>query len=378
MGFVEEKHITLFESPDALVLDSGRTLSPISLTYETYGTLNEAGDNAILVTHPLSMDHHAAGRYSANDRKPGWWDILIGPGKAFDTNKYFVVASNVIGGCRGSTGPSSINPETGKPYGLDFPFITIRDMVRAQHRLMEVLSVRKLFCVAGGSMGGMQVLEWAVSYPDMVVSAIPIATTARHSAQNIAMNEVGRQAIIADPNWNRGDYYDTESPTRGLALARMVAHISYLSDKGMHEKFGRRLQDRQQVSFDLLTDFQVESYLQYQGLSFTQRFDANSYLYITKALDYFDLGDGNQNLTAALRNVACKFLVISFSSDWLYPPYQSKEIVSALRRNAIPVSYCEIQSDYGHDAFLLEIDQQTQIIGNFLHHLSEEYFGHAH
>lgn len=377
VGLVEEQHATLFEPPNELVLDSGRKLGPIEVAYDTYGTLNETRDNVILIMHPLSMDHHAAGFYSKEDRKPGWWDIMIGPGKAFDTDQFFVICSNVIGGCRGTTGPGSINPETGKPYGLSFPFITIQDMVKVQKRLLDHLGVEKLFCVAGGSMGGMQALQWTVTYPDMVVAAIPIAATSRHSAQNIALNEVGRQAIIMDPNWNRGDFYDKEPPSRGLTIARMVGHISYLSDVSMHAKFGRKLQDREELSFDLLTDFQVESYLKYQGESFTQRFDANSYLYITKALDYFDLMEGYDSLAQSLSRAKSKFLVISFSSDWLYPPYQSREIVSALKRNAIQVSYCEIQSDYGHDAFLLEADQQTQLIGDFLRHLSEEYHTHG-
>lgn len=373
IGLVEERFVTLCEPPDELVLDSGKTLGPITVAYETYGQLNERGDNAILILHPLSMDHHAAGKYREDDRKPGWWDIMTGPGRAFDTDRFFIVCSNVIGGCRGTTGPSSINPKTSKPYGLDFPFITIQDMVKAQKRLLDYLGVRKLLTVSGGSMGGMQALQWSVTYPEMVVSVIPIAATARHTAQNIALNEVGRQAIIYDPNWNRGDYYDQDPPARGLALARMVGHISYLSDRSMHNKFGRKLQDRDQFSFDLLTDFQVESYLRYQGETFTQRFDANSYLYITKALDYFDLSEGYASLTESLGRVKAKFLVISFSSDWLYPPYQSREIVSALKRNAASVSYCEIQSDYGHDAFLLEYEQQTHLIHDFLRYVSEEH-----
>lgn len=372
IGLVEERFITLFEPPEALSLDCGRTLSPITLAYETYGELNAAKNNAILVLHPLSMDHHAAGKYSPEDKKPGWWDTFIGPGKAFDTNKFFIISSNCIGGCRGSTGPSSVNPEAGKPYGLKFPIITIRDMVRAQKRLVENFGIEKLFCVTGGSMGGMQALQWTVSYPNMVQTAIPIATTWVHSAQNIALNEVGRQAIISDPHWNNGDYYDGEPPRNGLAVARMVGHISYLSDKSMHEKFGRKLQDRLEPSFEMLMDFQVESYLRYQGLTFTQRFDANSYLYISKALDYFDLSQGHESLTAALRDVQARFLILSFSSDWLYPPYQSREVVSALKRNAKQVSYCEITSDYGHDAFLLECDQETGLIHDFLRYAWED------
>ncbi|MGI6454226.1 MAG: homoserine O-acetyltransferase MetX [bacterium] len=377
VGLVEEKFATLCEPPNELVLDSGKKLGPITIAYETYGTLNEHKDNVILVLHALTGDHHAAGYYSWEDRKPGWWDLFIGPGKAFDTNKYFIICTNCIGGCRGSTGPCSINPETGKPYGLSFPFFTVRDIVRAQKKLLDWLGIERLLCVAGGSMGGMQALQWVVSYPEMVVSAIPIATTANHSAQNIAMNEVGRQAIIADPNWNHGDYYDKEPPIRGLALARMVGHISYLSDKSMHEKFGRRLQEREKFSYDIISEFQVESYLQYQGTTFTQRFDANSYLYLTKALDYFDLSEGYNSLEEALAHVKSKFLILSFSSDWLYPPYQSREIVKALKRNGVNVSYCEIKSDYGHDAFLLESEQQTNLISYFLENIWENSISYA-
>ncbi len=377
VGLVTEQTVTLFPPPGELVLDSGQKLGPIALAYETYGKLNERKDNAILILHALSGDHHAAGYYTPNDRKPGWWDRYIGPGKAFDTNRFFIICSNCIGGCRGSTGPSSINPQTGKPYALTFPFITIRDMVKAQKGLIDYLGIPKLLAVAGGSMGGMQAMEWAVTFPDRIAAAIPIATTANHSAQNIALNEVGRQAILADPHWNRGDYYDSEPPAKGLAVARMVGHISYLSDRAMHEKFGRRLQDRDQVSFNLLTDFQVESYLQYQGASFTQRFDANSYLYITKALDYFDLADGHRSLADAFRGVKVKFLVLSYSSDWLYPPYQSREIVKALKQNGISVSYCELKSEYGHDSFLLESPQQIRLIRDFLSHVSEEIKSNA-
>ncbi|MBN2325897.1 MAG: homoserine O-acetyltransferase [Candidatus Omnitrophica bacterium] len=377
VGIVAEQFVALFSPPNELVLDNGEKLGPITLAYETYGRLNAKKDNAILILHALSGDHHAAGFYTPDDRKPGWWDLYIGPGKAFDTDKYFIICSNCIGGCRGSTGPASIDPRTGKPYALSFPFITIHDMVKAQKGLIEHLGIKKLLAVAGGSMGGMQALEWAVSYPDMIAAAIPVATTANHSAQNIALNEVARQSIIADPNWKQGDYYDSEPPARGLAVARMVGHISYLSDQAMHEKFGRRLQDREVVSFDLLTDFQVESYLHYQGNAFTQRFDANSYLYISKALDYFDLKGKSDTLAQGLRHVKARFLVLSFSSDWLYPPYQSREIVKALKQNGLSVSYCEIKSEYGHDSFLLDNPQQIRLIRDFLHHVSEEVQSNA-
>lgn len=378
VGLVTEQSVTLFESPNELVLESGQTLGPITLAYETYGELNDAKDNAILILHALSGDHHAAGYYHDDDKKPGWWDNFIGPGKAFDTEKYFIICSNVLGGCRGSTGPASVNPESGKHYGLSFPVITIKDMVNAQKGLLDYLDIPSLLCVAGGSMGGMQALQWAVSYPEIVRSAIPVATTSIHSAQNIALNEVGRQAIIADPNWNKGDYYDAEPPARGLAVARMIGHISYLSDRAMHEKFGRRLQNRQRVSYDFLTDFQVESYLQHQGASFTQRFDANSYLYISKALDYFDLSSGYDSLIEALYPARdTRFLVIAFSSDWLYPSYQSRLIVKALRGAGALASFCEIKSEYGHDAFLLECDQQTQMIHDFLVHVPEAQLTNA-
>jgi len=377
VGIVSEQFVSLFVPPHELELDCGAKLGPIRVAYETYGKLTPEKDNAILLLHALSGDHHAAGYYTPHDRKPGWWDNFVGPGKAFDTDRFFVICSNCIGGCRGTTGPSSINPETQKPYGLSFPFITIKDMVNVQKGLIDRLGIKRLLCAAGGSMGGMQALQWAVSYPGAVHCVIPIATTAIHSAQNIALNEVGRQAIVADPNWKNGDYYDSEPPSRGLAVARMVGHISYLSDQSMHEKFGRRLQNRDRVSFNLLTDFQVESYLQYQGASFTQRFDANSYLYITKALDYFDLSEGRRSLIEALQGVKARFLVIAFSSDWLYPPYQSKEIVKALKMNGIPVSFCKIKSDYGHDAFLLECDQQTEMIRGFLNNLSKESLTYA-
>lgn len=366
VGIVEEKFFHCCEPPNEMVLENGAKLGPVTIAYETYGQLNENKDNVVLILHALTGDHHAAGFHSESDRKAGWWDIMIGPDKPFDTNKYFVVCSNVLGSCKGTIGPSSIDPKTGKPYATHFPFITIADMVHAQKMLIDYLGIEKILCVAGGSMGGMQVLQWARLYPEMVVSAIPIATTAIHSAQNIALNEVGRHAIISDPNWNNGEYYDKQTPDHGLAVARMIGHISYLSERSMHEKFGRKLQDKEKISFDFNFDFQVESYLRYQGFTFTRRFDANSYLYITKALDYFDLTEGYDSLAEAFHNVDSKFLVIAFSGDWLYPPHQSKEIVKALKYNGVPVSYCVIQSDYGHDAFLLENEQQSTLIRLFL------------
>jgi homoserine O-acetyltransferase len=291
---------------------------------------------------------------------------MVGPGKGIDTEKYFVLCSNVIGGCQGSTGPASVNPATGRPYGLNFPVVTVADMVAAQKRLVDYLGIGKILAVVGGSMGGMQALQWTVAYPDRVRAAIPLATTPRLSPQSIALNEVGRQAIYADPNWNGGDYYGRRPPNAGLALARMIGHITYLSDESMHQKFGRRLQSGERYGYDFSTEFAVESYLQYHGLNFIRRFDANSYLYITKAMDYFDLANGHGSLVKRFAGVTARFLVVSFTSDWLYPPYQSKELVRALKANGADVTYCEIQSSYGHDAFLLETDRLAGLISDFL------------
>lgn len=365
VGIVKTKTFTFAEPPNELDLECGKKLGPITIAYETYGRLNDDRSNAILIEHALSGDAHAAGRHTYKDKKPGWWDNMIGPGKAFDTNKYFVICSNVIGGCKGSTGPSSINPKTGKPYGLEFPVVTIKDMVRAQKELIDFLGIEKLLCIAGGSMGGMQVLQWAISYPDRVRLAIPIASTARLSPQAIAFNAVGRHAIMSDRNWREGNYYESEKPASGLAIARMIGHITYLSDKSMHKKFGRDLVG--EPKYDFSEDFQVESYLNYQGDKFVQRFDANSYLYITKAMDYFDISrEENGSLKKAFSGAKADFLVVSFTSDWLFPPYQSKEIVTALRQNNKNVTYAEIESDYGHDAFLLETDALSKLVTNFL------------
>ncbi|WP_407356936.1 homoserine O-acetyltransferase [Methanolobus sp. WCC5] len=356
----------VFSLPGDLVLDSGKKLSGVQLAYETYGKLNPEKSNAILICHSLTGDAHAAGLHTG-ETKPGWWDILIGPGKVIDTDRYFVICSNVLGGCKGSTGPMSVNPQTGKPYGTDFPFITIADMVKAQKELVSHLGIQKLFAVIGGSMGGVQALQWSVSYPQCLAKAVVIASTARSSPQQIAFNEVGRMAILSDPKWNNGDYYSGPAPIHGLALARMIGHITYLSDASMHQKFGRRLQDKEKYDYNLGFDFEVESYLHYQGQSFTRRFDANSYLYITKALDYFDLAvEGS--LIEGMKRAKAKFLVVAVSSDWLYPPYQSREMVSALSANDLDVTYREIESNYGHDAFLLESGQLGYLIGNFLSH----------
>ncbi|MGH9627326.1 MAG: homoserine O-acetyltransferase MetX [Bryobacteraceae bacterium] len=349
---------------DSLRLDCGATISPVDVAYETYGELNEAKSNAVLILHAFSGDAHAAG-VSADGGTPGWWDSMIGPGKAFDTDQYFVISSNVLGGCRGATGPSSINPETGCPYGMSFPLITISDMVRLQKKLIDSLGIERLLAVAGGSMGGMQALEWAVAYPEAVASAIPIAATARHSAQQIAFNEVGRQAIMADPDWNEGRYYGGKPPARGLSVARMVGHITYMSDDSMREKFGRRFRDMGQT-LDFSQVFEVESYLRYRGSQFVDRFDANSYIYITKAMDFFDLANGYGTLAAAIERTKARFLVLSFTSDWLYPTYQSLEIVSALRGRNRDVAFCELPSNYGHDAFLVEVGEQTELVRGFL------------
>ncbi len=365
LGIVETQY---FHLPEDLQLESGKKLSSVTLAYETYGSLNHDRSNTILVCHALSGDAHAAG-WHAGDTKPGWWDTMIGPGKALDTDRYFVICSNVLGGCKGSTGPSSINPATGKPYSIDFPVITIGDMVKAQKALTDHFCIKKLFAVIGGSMGGVQVLQWTVSYPDSVSKAIAIATTSHSSPQQIAFNEVGRIAIISDPKWSEGNYYSQSPPVHGLALARMIGHITYLSDDSMQHKFGRRLQGKNKYDFDLAFDFEVESYLHHQGQSFTKRFDANTYLYITKALDYFDL-TRNGSLRKGLKDVQAKFLIIGVSSDWLYPPYQSREIVAALSANDKEAIYREIESNYGHDAFLLETGQLNYLLTNFLSHVT--------
>ncbi len=374
VGNVEKQFYTFGEPPNELILESGSTIGPVTIAYETYGKLNEERSNAILITHAFSGDSHVAGYYQDDppETKPGWWEFMVGPGKGIDTDRYFVICSNILGGCMGSTGPSSINPKNNKPYGLDFPMVTIGDMVDCQKKLVDHLGITKLLAVIGGSVGGMQVLEWCVRYPSMIRSAIPIATTMRHSALAIAFNEVARQAIMADPNWKKGDYYQSDGPDMGLAVARMVGHVTYLSDEAMRRKFGRRLQGKQDFSFDFDADFQVESYLRYQGSKFVQRFDANSLLYITKASDYFDLVDRSvtaesiQDLSAS----RSKFLVISFTSDWLYPTYQAKELVQGLKRHGQDVSFCEIEADCGHDAFLIPDERLTKLIRGFLNGLS--------
>ena len=362
-----------FQLPAPLPLDCGRELRQVNIRFETVGTLSPSRNNAILITHALSGDAHVCGKYTETDRKPGWWDEMVGPGKAIDTDKYFVVCSNVLGSCAGSTGPRSFNPETGNPYNLDFPVITIRDMVRAQKHLMNHLGIRRWLTVIGGSMGGMQALEWAINYPDALASFVPIATTSQLSPQSIAFDWVGREAIKYDPNWQNGNYSADRVPDRGLAAARMLAHITYLSDESMSRKFGRELQDSASYSFDFSRDFAVESYLEHQGRRFVERFDANSYFYITRAMDYFDIAARTGgDLAKAFAPVKAPALVISFSSDWLFPTSESRKIVNALLKNRCHVSFCEIQSGYGHDAFLLEVDALGGMVRDFLHNRWKE------
>lgn len=362
LGIVDTRYYT-FATERPFATESGKTISPVTLAYETYGILNADKSNAVLILHALTGDAHAAG-WHEGDKHPGWWDSMIGPGKAFDTNKYFVICSNVLGGCRGSTGPSSIDPATGKPYALSFPLITVKDMVNAQRHLVDRLGIDRLLSVAGGSMGGMQALQWIVSYPKRVRSVIPIATTATHSPQQIAFNEVGRQSIMSDPNWNEGNYYDGPPPAKGLAVARMVGHITYMSDVSMDEKFGRRFREsRPEFKFD--PEFEVEGYLQYRGEGFIKRFDPNSYLYITKAIDYFDLANG-KGLPEVLKGTRARFLVIAFKSDWLYPAYQSQEIARACKRAGVEATYAELHSTWGHDAFLIEVEEQAHLVKHFL------------
>ncbi len=357
----------LFHATAPLLLDCGQQLSPYVIAYQTYGTLNADRSNAILVCHALTGDQHVANIHPITG-KPGWWETMIGPGKPIDTDRFFVICSNILGGCMGSTGPSSINPATARPWGLDFPVITIGDMVDAQVALIDSLGIRQLFSVIGGSMGGMQVLEWAARHKERVATAIPIATAAWHSSQNIAFHEVGRQAVMADPDWSKGAYAEKGLvPKRGLAVARMAAHITYLSEKALQLKFGRNLQNRSERSFSFNADFQVESYLRHQGSSFVDRFDANSYLYITRAMDYFDLAAEHGDVLAnAFGGTATRFCVVSFTSDWLYPTSESKEIVQALNAVAANVSFVEIESDKGHDAFLLEEPELFDCVRGFV------------
>ena len=355
-----------FVSEQPFVFEQGGKIPAVTIRYETYGRLNPAKDNAILICHALSGDHHCAGIYSLQDRKPGWWNAMIGPGKPIDTSRFFVVCSNCIGGCQGSSGPSSLNPGTGQPYQLDFPLVTIADMVRAQKLLIEHLGIAELYCVIGGSMGGMQALQWAIDYPDVVRSVLGLATTARQNAQAIAFNEVGRVAITHDPAWQGGAYSAGRGPDVGLSIARMMAHITYLSDKGMDEKFGRnrRTGDATGKQFDI--EFEVEGYLRYQGKSFVNRFDANSYLFLTKALDRFDLYGSGGQLEDAFSHVQSRILIVGFTSDWLFPPEQNKAIVHALLRCGKAATYAELNMDLGHDSFLIESPELFTLVSSFL------------
>jgi len=359
--------VVKFEPDKPLRLDAGVDLAPFQIAYQTYGTLNAARSNAILVCHALTGDQHVANVHPVTG-KPGWWESMVGPGRPIDTERYFVICPNVLGACMGSTGPASTNPQTGEPWGLDFPMITVRDMVRAQAMLLDHLGIESLFSIAGGSMGGMQVLQWASTYPQRVFSALPLATATRHSAQNIAFHEVGRQAVMADPEWRGGRYFAAgTNPRRGLAVARMGAHITYLSDAALHRKFGRRFQDRDNPTFTFDADFQVESYLRHQGISFVERFDANSYLYLTRAMDYFDLAaDFDGVLASAFKRTPTRFCVVSFTSDWLFPTSDSRAIVHALNAGGARVSFAEIVTDKGHDAFLLQEPELFAIVRGFL------------
>jgi homoserine O-acetyltransferase len=386
-GSVGYTHTQFLDLPGSLPLDCGRELPHVRIAYETYGRLTPERDNVIVVCHALSGDAHAAGisldsnvvsaldGFRADERginlksATGWWDGMIGPGKAFDTERYFVVCTNLIGGCRGSTGPSSLNPETGRPYGLTFPVISVGDMVRAERCFLQQLGIERVLAIGGGSLGGMRALEWSVSYPDEVVACIPIASTARLGAQGMAWNAIARSAIMADPDWQGGDYYGTgRQPNAGIGVARMVGHVTYLSAHGMAKKFGRRLQDRDEYSYSLReADFEVESYLRHQARAFAARFDANSYLYFSRALTYFDLARAHGgSLERAFAPAKARYLLMSFSSDWLYPPGDSQDVVEALRVNGKPVEYHNIPTTYGHDSFLLNEAEQIPIIADFV------------
>lgn len=372
VGIVNKKYFEFADYENKLRLSCGKYLGPARIAYETYGKLNESRDNAVLVFHALSGDSHAAGFNSSQDRKPGWWDWLIGPGKPLDTEDFFIICTNVLGGCAGSTGPSSINDETGKPYGMDFPILSISDMLRPQKKLLEHLGIKKLFNIIGGSMGGMQALQWLVDFPESTESAVILASSSSHTAQQIAFNVVGRYAIMKDPGWSDGQYYGKKNPDIGLSLARMIGHITYISEKSMHSRFGRKSSNGSiDDEIRIEKEFDVESYLKYKGKSFIQRFDANSYLYITKAIDLFDLSEDKKKLADVFSNIRSKILVVSFSSDWLYPKEQSIKIVKALKYNNIDTTYCDLEAEHGHDSFLIEDEKLKSVIKGFIKKVSK-------
>jgi homoserine O-acetyltransferase len=369
---VEVGEVVTLARETPFTLDSGAILNAFPVAYQTYGTLNAERSNAILVCHALTGDQYLRGEHPVTGKR-GWWERLVGPGRVLDTDRYFIICANVLGGCMGSYGPKHNNPATGKPYGLSFPVITIGDIVRAQALLVDELGIRQLFCVVGGSMGGMQVLEWATRFPERVFSAIPIATATRHSAQNIAFHEIGRQSIMADPEWCDGHYLtERRYPSKGLSVARMAAHVTYLSEHALQRKFDRALQDRANVTYGFEADFKIESYLRHQGMAFVDRFDANSYLYITRAMDYFDLSQGDtRSISSLFKGSKTRFCVISFSSDWLFPTSESRSLVRAMNAAAASVSFAEIATDKGHDAFLLDEPEFEAIFGGFLQGAAE-------
>ncbi len=377
VGLVERQTLTLFEAPHLLTLASGRTFGPITVSFQTYGDADAAKDNAVFMCHALTGDAHVAGRHLADDRKPGWWDGFVGPGKGIDTDRYFVICANILGGCQGTTGPVSIDPQSGEPYGPDFPFLTVADIVRVHQALVDHLGIDRLLAVIGGSLGGMQVLEWAAQFPDRIASAIVLASGAQLNAQGIAFNDVGRRAIYADPRFRAGRYYgQEEAPRFGLALARMIAHITYLSEQSIEMKFGRKLQHSDELTYDRdsETEFQIESYLHHQGKQFVDRFDANSYLLLTRAMDYFDLVETYGPLPVALGQTEARFLVISYTTDWLFPTSQSREIVRSLIAARQRVSFAELNSPFGHDAFLIDsqLPMLARIVSPFLAHTHSE------
>ncbi|GAB4284337.1 MAG: homoserine O-acetyltransferase [Deferrisomatales bacterium] len=372
VGIVTPQRAVLCEPPNELYLESGRILGPIEVAYETYGTLSPRRDNVVLVCHALSGDAHAAGLHRPDDRKPGWWDPMIGPGRPIDTDRYFVVCSNVLGSCKGTTGPASVNPRTGRPYAMRFPIVTVRDMVRVQALLLDRLGIERLLSVIGGSMGGMQALEWAVRYPERVRSAVPISTTGASSPLSIGFNKIGRRAIMSDPNWRGGEYYGKEPPRDGLAIARMIGHLTFMSDASMRRKFGRRISGREGI-YAFTAQYDVERYLHYNGYKFTEHFDPNSYLYLTKALDAFSLGEGYAGgMEEALAQIRARIRFITFTSDWLYFPHDTEVMEEILQRLGKPVEHIRVESDYGHDAFLVEYDRYTHYVTEFLAQVLDE------